>query len=145
MNVGLAVSLDDGSLLVPVLRDADEKTLLELSEEKRELVRRARARELRPGEMSGGTFTVSNLGMFGITHFQAIINPPESGILAVGAVLPRPAVRDGVLVEVPTLTLSLSADHRVYAGVAAARFLRDLKHRSSRSSGAGSASSRRGR
>ena len=129
VNVGIAVSLDDGSLLVPVIRDADRKTLRQLSDEFRELVARARARELRPEEMSGGTFTITNLGMFGVTHFQAIINPPESGILAVGGITQRPVVRDGALDEVPTLSLSLSADHRVYAGVAAARFLGEVKSR----------------
>lgn len=128
VNIGLAVSVEDG-LVVPVIRDADQKTLPDLSDEIREVVRQARARELRPEQMSGGTFTISNLGMFGVTQFQAIINPPESGILAIGAIVKRPALLGGTLIEVPMLSLSLSADHRVYAGVAAARFLGELKKR----------------
>jgi pyruvate dehydrogenase E2 component (dihydrolipoamide acetyltransferase) len=127
VNLGIAVSLENGDLIVPVVADADRKSLPELAAAIRDVVERTRSGGLSAGETSGGTFTITNLGMYGVGHFHAIINPPESGILAVGAVTPTPAFVAGSLVEVQRVSLSLSADHRVYAGVAAARFLADLR------------------
>jgi len=129
VNLGIAVSLENGDLLVPVVAGAEEKTLLELAAAIHGVSDRARGGHLTPAEASGGTFTITNLGIHGVVHFHAIINPPESGILAIGAVVPVPAIVEGALVEVPRFSLSLSADHRVYAGVAAARFLGDVKVR----------------
>ena len=129
VNLGIAVSLEDGDLIVPVVAGAEALSLPELATAIRELVERTRGRRLTAAESTGATFTITNLGMHGVGHFHAIINPPESGILAIGAIAPVPAVVDGALVEVPRFSLSLSADHRVYAGVAAARFLGDVKVR----------------
>jgi|NGEPerStandDraft_6_1074524.scaffolds.fasta_scaffold47753_3 pyruvate dehydrogenase E2 component (dihydrolipoamide acetyltransferase) len=126
INVGVAVALD-GGLIVPVLRDADTKTVTVLAAESRELSTRARAGKLQPEEFRGGTFTVSNLGMFGIEQFTAIINPPEAAILAVGSIRDEPVVRAGAVVPGKVCTLTLSSDHRVVDGAIAARFLADLK------------------
>lgn len=125
INVGVAVALDDG-LIVPVVTDADRKTLSEISVETVALADRARAGQLKPPEFTGGTFTVSNLGMFGIDQFTAVINPPEAAILAVGAAKAQPVVRDGHLVSVPMMTMTLTVDHRVVDGATAAAFLRDV-------------------
>lgn len=125
VNVGIAVATDAG-LLVPVIRNADRKDLAAISLEAVELAGKARDGKLSPDEMSGGTFSVSNLGMFGIDQFTAMINPPEAAILAVGATSPVPMLRDGHLVEVPKLKLTLTVDHRVMDGAVAAGFLRDL-------------------
>jgi pyruvate dehydrogenase E2 component (dihydrolipoamide acetyltransferase) len=129
VNLGLAVSLENGDLIVPVLAGAEALSLGEVATAIRDLAERTRAGHLAAAETAGGTFTITNLGMYGVGHFHAIINPPESGILAIGAVSPTPAVVEGRLVEIPRFSLSLSADHRVYAGVAAARFLGDLRNR----------------
>lgn len=126
IHVGVAVAIEDG-LIVPVVRDADRKSLGEIATESRALAERARAGRLTPDEFSGGTFTISNLGMYGIDHFTAVINPPEAAILAVGAATDEPVVRDGQLVARPTIKLTLSIDHRVVDGATAAVFLRDLK------------------
>jgi pyruvate dehydrogenase E2 component (dihydrolipoamide acetyltransferase) len=126
INIGVAVSLENG-LIVPVVRDADRKTLSEIAAEIRALATRAREGKLQPPEFTGGTFTISNLGMFGIDQFTAVINPPEAAILAVGAATEEPAVRDGRLVTVPKITLTLTVDHRVLDGASAAAFMRDLK------------------
>ncbi len=125
VNVGIAVATDSG-LLVPVIRNADQKDLAAISRETVALAAKARDGKLSPDEMSGGTFSVSNLGMFGIDQFTAMINPPEAGILAVGATNPVPMLRDGELVEVPKLKITLTVDHRVMDGAVAAGFLRDL-------------------
>jgi pyruvate dehydrogenase E2 component (dihydrolipoamide acetyltransferase) len=125
INIGIAVSLEDG-LIVPVIVDADRKSLSEIGTEARELAERARAGKLKPQEFSGGTFTVSNLGMFGIDQFTAVINPPEAAILAVGAARDDPVLRDGQLVNVPRLTVTLTVDHRVLDGASGAAFVRDL-------------------
>ncbi|HET6911241.1 MAG TPA: dihydrolipoamide acetyltransferase family protein [Mycobacteriales bacterium] len=125
INVGVAVALDD-SLIVPVIRDADRKRLSEIAAEAHALAERARAGKLTPDEFSHGTFTVSNLGMFGIDHFTAVINPPEAAILAVGAAREQAVVRNGQLVVGTTMKLTLSIDHRVLDGATAAAFLRDL-------------------
>lgn len=126
VNVGIAVSLDDG-LIVPVVVDADRKSLNEIATESRALAERARAGKLKPNEFSGGTFTISNLGMFGIDQFTAVINPPEAAILAVGAARQEPVMRDGTLVTIPKLAITLTVDHRVLDGATAAAFMRDLK------------------
>ena len=126
VHVGIAVAIQ-GGLIVPVVRDADRKSLGEVAREAHGLVDKARAGKLTPDEFSGGTFTISNLGMFGIDHFTAIINSPEAAILAVGATTPEPAVRDGQVIVRQTMKLTLSIDHRVLDGATAARFLQQLK------------------
>ena len=125
VNVGVAVATDDG-LLVPVVTDADQKSLGAIATETRALAGLARTGGLSLAQMSGGTFTISNLGMFGIDSFTAVLNPPEAGILAIGAASDVPAVRNGVLVTVPTVKITLTVDHRVLDGAVAAAFLRDL-------------------
>lgn len=126
VNVGVAVSLDEG-LIVPVLRNANQKSLSVLGQETRELAGRARKGQLKPEEYSGGTFTVSNLGMYEITHFQAIINPPEAAIVAVGAIRETPIVENGQVVPGKQMYLTLSADHRIVDGAVGARFLQEVK------------------
>ena len=124
-HIGIAVALDEG-LIVPVIHDADHKTLSQISREARDLAERARAGRLSLDEITGGTFTISNLGMYGIDQFTAVINPPEAAILAVGAATPGPTVRDGQLTVATTMTLTLSIDHRVLDGATGAQFLADL-------------------
>jgi pyruvate dehydrogenase E2 component (dihydrolipoamide acetyltransferase) len=125
VNVGVAVATED-ALIVPVIHGADRLELRELAERRRELVARARERTLRPDDVAGGTFTISNLGMFGVDAFQAIVNTPQAAILAVGRILDRVVAVDGAPVVRPTLTLTLSFDHRVVDGAAGARFLDTL-------------------
>ncbi|HET8906575.1 MAG TPA: dihydrolipoamide acetyltransferase family protein [Ktedonobacterales bacterium] len=126
INVGVAVALDTG-LIVPVVRDADKRGVLDIARESRRLVEAARAGKLKPDEFSGGTFTVSNLGMFDVESFTAVINPPESAILAVGAIVPTPVVRDGQVVVRDLMKVTLSVDHRALDGAIAARFLQEFK------------------
>jgi pyruvate dehydrogenase E2 component (dihydrolipoamide acetyltransferase) len=117
----------DGGLVVPVVRDADQKSLTQVAREAGELIGRARAGKLAGDDVGGGTFTVSNLGMFGIEQFTAVINPPEAAILAVGAALPEPvATDDGVEVR-RRMRLTLSIDHRALDGATGAAFLQRLK------------------
>lgn len=126
VNLGMAVAVDDG-LVVPVIRNADKLPLEELALRSRELATQAQNRRLTPANYQGGTFTVSNLGMFGVDSFTAIINPPQSGILAVGRVAPR-VVPDGDDITVRSMmTMTLSADHRVVDGAIGARFLQRVK------------------
>ncbi|MBO0871877.1 MAG: 2-oxo acid dehydrogenase subunit E2 [Pseudonocardia sp.] len=125
IHVGIAVALDDG-LIVPVIHDADRKSLTQVSREAHELAERARAGRLSLDEITGGTFTISNLGMYGIDQFTAVINPPEAAILAVGAATETPIVRDGQLTVGTTMNLTLSIDHRVLDGATGSRFLADL-------------------
>jgi len=125
-HIGFAVALPDG-LLVPVIRDCQAKSVRQISREAASLAQRARAGALTPAEYSGGTFTVSNLGMYGITLFQAVINPPEAAILAVGAVRDEPVVREGQIVPGKRMALTLSVDHRVVDGAQAAQFLGTVK------------------
>ncbi|MDA0566796.1 2-oxo acid dehydrogenase subunit E2 [Streptomonospora sp. S1-112] len=125
INVGVAVAVDAG-LLVPVLHDADKTPLSEIATRTRELAGKARDGKLKPQEMSGGTFSVSNLGMFGMDSFSAVINPPEAAILAVGAMRQQPVVRDGEIVARNTIALELSVDHRAVDGAVGAAFLKDL-------------------
>jgi pyruvate dehydrogenase E2 component (dihydrolipoamide acetyltransferase) len=126
INIGIAVALEEG-LVVPVIRNADRLSLAELAKQSRDLAEKAQKKKLFPADYEGGTFTVSNLGMFGIDNFIAIINPPQCAILAVGQVAPRVVPHgEGIAVR-PMMTMSLSADHRVVDGAIAARFLRDVK------------------
>lgn len=124
-NIGVAVALP-GGLVVPVLREADRKDLLTLGQEMRTLAARARANKLIPDDYRGATFTVSNLGMFGVREFVAILNPPQAGILALGQAAPRPVVRSNELSIATVMTATLSADHRVVDGVNGAQFLQAL-------------------
>ncbi len=126
VHLGVMVALPDG-LVVPVLRDADRLPLLALSKEAHRLAEDARQRRLRQEEFSGATFSVSNLGMYEITNFSAIINAPQAGILAVGRIQDRAVVRDGEVVARPIMTLTVSVDHRVTDGVGAAAFLVETK------------------
>jgi pyruvate dehydrogenase E2 component (dihydrolipoamide acetyltransferase) len=125
-HIGLAVALDEG-LITPVLRDCDRKPLFQIATETRDLVERTRGRKLKGQELSGATFSVSNLGMFPVEEFSAIINPPEGAILAVGAILDKPVVVEGQLAVGKRMRVTLSCDHRVMDGAMAARFLADLK------------------
>jgi pyruvate dehydrogenase E2 component (dihydrolipoamide acetyltransferase) len=122
INVGVAVATKD-SLIVPTVVDADGKSLLEISREVRRLAARVRSGEVTPAELSGGTFTVSNLGMYGVSSFHAIINPPQAAILAVGEVRETPVVRDGQIVPGHRMTIALTCDHRILYGAPAAEFL----------------------
>jgi pyruvate dehydrogenase E2 component (dihydrolipoamide acetyltransferase) len=126
INIGMAVALEDG-LVVPVIRNADQLSLSELARQTQELAKKAQAKKLFPLDYEGGTFTVSNLGMLGVDHFTAIINPPQCAILAVGRVAPR-VVTDGDGIEIRSMmTATLSADHRIVDGAIAARFLQRVK------------------
>ncbi len=125
-NIGIAVALDEG-LIVPVIRHADQKTLVEIATESQDLATRARAGRLLQAEIEGGTFTVSNLGMMGVTRFLAIINPPEPAILAVGATVETPVVRNGEVVVRPIMTVTLSCDHRATSGAGGAALLQSFK------------------
>jgi pyruvate dehydrogenase E2 component (dihydrolipoyllysine-residue acetyltransferase) len=125
-NIGIAVALDDG-LIVPVVAAADTKSVREISAETRDLAARAREGKLKQREIEGGTFTVSNLGMFGVANFEAIINPPESAILAVGETVPRPVVADGEIVVRQMMRVTLSCDHRACSGADGAKLLQTVK------------------
>ena len=126
IHIGMAVAVEDG-LITPVIRDADRKSLAEIGAEARELAQRARNRRLKPDEYTGATFSVSNLGMFDIDQFTAVINPPEAGIVAVGSVVERAVIVDGAVVGRRRLRLTMSCDHRVIDGATGAQFLKTLK------------------
>ncbi len=126
VHIGIAVALDQG-LIVPVLHHADQRGVLDIARETQRLAEAARNGKLRPEELSGGTFTISNLGMFDVESFTAVINPPESAILAVGSITPTPVVVDGQVVVRDRMKVTLSSDHRVLDGVTAARFLQEVK------------------
>lgn len=126
VHIGVAVAIDEG-LITPVIRDVEKKGLREISAETKELATRARQRKLKPEEYAGSTFTVSNLGMFGVDEFTAIINPPEAAILAVGSIVEKPVVEDGQIVIGKRMRMTLSSDHRVVDGVLAAQFMQTLK------------------
>ncbi|HET8910359.1 MAG TPA: dihydrolipoamide acetyltransferase family protein [Ktedonobacteraceae bacterium] len=126
VHIGVAVALEQG-LIVPVLRNADQRGILDIARESQRLVEAARTGKLRPEEFSGGTFTVSNLGMFDVESFTAVINPPESAILAIGSITPTPAVVDGQVVVRDRMKVTLSSDHRAIDGALAARFLQEIK------------------
>jgi len=126
VNVGVAVAAED-TLTVPTVFDADEKSLGEIARETRALADRVRAGAITPPELGGGTFSVSNLGMYGVASFTAIVNPPQAAILSVGSVQPRAIVRDGELLARHTMTLTLACDHRILYGADAARFLARIR------------------
>jgi pyruvate dehydrogenase E2 component (dihydrolipoamide acetyltransferase) len=126
INVGVAVAAQE-ALVVPTVFDADRKSLGEIARDTRTVAERVRANAVTPPELSGGTFTVSNLGMFGVTEFSAVINPPQAAILAVGKMEPRAVVRDGEIVARNIMTLTLVCDHRILYGADAAEFLARIK------------------
>jgi len=126
VHLGMAVAIEDG-LITPVLRHADRRSLTEIGAEARELAQRARERRLKPEEYTGSTFSVSNLGMFDIDEFTAVINPPEAGIVAVGAIVPKAVAVDGAVVVRRRVRLTMSCDHRVIDGATGAAFLKTLK------------------
>jgi pyruvate dehydrogenase E2 component (dihydrolipoamide acetyltransferase) len=126
IHVSMAVAVDEG-LITPVIRYADLKTLRDIAAESHELASRARERRLRPEEYTGGTFSVSNLGMLDIDEFTAVINPPEAGILAVGRIAERPVAHDGAITVRRRMRLTMSCDHRVIDGATGAQFLKTLK------------------
>jgi len=126
VHLGMAVAVEDG-LITPVVRNANTRSLREISALTRDLAARARERKLKPEEYTGSTFSVSNLGMFDIEHFTAIINPPEGGILAVGSIAPVPAVVDGEVRVRRRMRMTMSCDHRVIDGATGAQFLKTLK------------------
>jgi pyruvate dehydrogenase E2 component (dihydrolipoamide acetyltransferase) len=125
-DVGVAVAIEDG-LITPVVRSADQKSLSEIAAEVRELAERARSRKLKPEEYTGASFSISNLGMFGIDEFTAVINPPEGAILAVGSMSPKPVVRDNEIVIRQMMRVTMSCDHRVIDGATGAKFLQTFK------------------
>ena len=125
-DIGVAVAIEDG-LITPVVRAADQKSLSEIAAEVRELAERARSRRLKPEEYTGATFSVSNLGMFGIDEFTAVINPPEGAILAIGAMTAKPVVRDNEIVVRQIMRVTMSCDHRVIDGATGAKFLQTFK------------------
>lgn len=125
-HVAFAVAIDDG-LITPVIRDAHAKTVFQIAAEAKPLGQRAKAKKLKPDEFTGGTFCVSNLGMMGVHRFSAIINPPNAAILAVGATVAKPVVREGRVVAGQTMSLTLSCDHRVVDGALGAQFLAALR------------------
>ena len=127
VHLGIAVALDEGGLITPVIRDAHAKSVAMLAEESRTLAEQARARKLKPAQYEGGTFTVSNLGMFGVREFAAIINPPQAAILAVGTVEKRAVVVNDALQVGTRMTVTLSGDHRAIDGASGARFLKTLR------------------
>jgi pyruvate dehydrogenase E2 component (dihydrolipoamide acetyltransferase) len=126
VNIGVAVAVEDG-LVVPVLNFTDQMTLSQIGAGVRDLAGRAKSKKLLPTEMEGSTFTISNLGMFGITEFNSIINQPNSAILSVGAIVEKPVVKDGQIVVGNTMMLSLACDHRTIDGATGAQFLQTLK------------------
>ncbi len=126
VHIGMAVALEQG-LIVPVIRNAEQRSVLAIARESQRLAELARTGKLRPEDFSGGTFTVSNLGMFDVDSFTAVINPPESAILAVGSITPTPVVVDGQVVVRDRMKVTLSSDHRAIDGAIAARFLQEVR------------------
>ena len=126
VNVGVAVAVEEG-LLVPVVRYTDTKTLSEISKEVKAFAQGAKDKKLQPADWEGSTFTISNLGMFGIDEFTAIINTPDACILAVGGIQQVPVVKEGQIVPGNVMKLTLSCDHRVVDGASGAAFLQSLK------------------
>jgi pyruvate dehydrogenase E2 component (dihydrolipoamide acetyltransferase) len=126
VHIGIAVATERG-LIVPVIRNVDQKALSQIAQEARDLAERAQAGKLQPNDYIGGTFTVSNLGMFGVEQFNAVINPPEAAILAVGAIVKEPADYQGEIALRDRMRLTLSVDHRALDGATGARYLQALK------------------
>lgn len=127
VNVGVAVAVEDG-LVVPVIRFTDQKSMTQIGAEVKDMAVRAKTKKLTPAEMEGSTFTVSNLGMFGISEFTSIINQPNSAILSVGAIIQKPVVKNGQIVVGNTMKVTLACDHRTVDGATGAAFLQTLKH-----------------
>ncbi len=127
IDIGLVTAVE-GGLIVPVIRQADKKSLAEIAQTRAELAQKARDRKITKKEMTGSTFTISNLGMFGVDQFSAILQPPEAAILAVSRIADKAVVRDGQIVIRPMMTLTLSIDHRVLDGIIGAQFLQNLKN-----------------
>jgi pyruvate dehydrogenase E2 component (dihydrolipoamide acetyltransferase) len=125
VNIALAIAVEDG-VIAPVIPGADTASLTDIAARRNDLALRARAGRLRPADLAGGTFAISNLGMFGVDAFSAIIMPPQAAILAIGQIADRAVVVDGEIAIRPMLTMTLSSDHRVLDGAKAAAFLRDL-------------------
>ena len=126
INIGVAVAVEDG-LLVPVVRFADTKSLSQIAAEVKDLAQKAKNKKLQPADWEGSTFTISNLGMFGIEEFTAIINPPDACILAISAIQQIPVVKNGVVVPGNVMKVTLSCDHRVVDGATGSAFLQTLK------------------
>ncbi len=126
VNVGVAVAAED-ALVVPTVFDADKKGLRQIASDTRELASRVREGKVTPPELSGGTFTVSNLGMFGVSNFSAVINSPQAGILAVGEIVEKPVVRDGEITSAHLMGVTLACDHRILYGADGARFLARIR------------------
>ena len=126
VHIGMAVAVEDG-LITPVIRNAERKSLADIGREAKELAEKARSRRLQPSEYTGSTFSVSNLGMFDIDQFTAVINPPEAGIIAVGSIVQKPVVVDGQLTARRRMRITMSCDHRVIDGATGAAFLKTLK------------------
>ena len=126
INIGVAVAVDEG-LLVPVVRFADGKTLTQINSEVRDFANRAREKKLQPEDWAGNTFTISNLGMFGIDEFTAIINPPDACIMAVGTIVQKPVVKNGQIVIGNTMKVTMSCDHRVVDGAVGSAFLQTFR------------------
>jgi pyruvate dehydrogenase E2 component (dihydrolipoamide acetyltransferase) len=126
VHIGVAVAVDEG-LLVPVVRFADSKTLRDINAEVKTLAQKAKDKKLQPAEWEGNTFTISNLGMFGIEEFTAIINPPDACILAIGTIVQKPVVKNNIVVPGNTMKVTMSCDHRVVDGVTGSEFLRTFK------------------
>jgi pyruvate dehydrogenase E2 component (dihydrolipoyllysine-residue acetyltransferase) len=127
IHLSIAVAIEGGGLITPVVRDCNYKTLQQISAESKDLIARARTRKLKPEEYTGGTFSVSNLGMMGIVEFSAVINPPEGAILAIGSVEEKPVVENGQITVGYRCRMTLSCDHRVVDGATGARFLQTLQ------------------
>jgi pyruvate dehydrogenase E2 component (dihydrolipoamide acetyltransferase) len=126
VHIGMAVAIEEG-LITPVIRHADRKALRAIAAESRALAERARARKLAPEEYTGSTFSISNLGMLDIAEFTAVINPPEAGILAVGAITPTPVAHDGAVSVRRRMRVTMSCDHRIIDGATGARFLQTVR------------------
>ena len=126
VHIGVAVGIEDG-LVVPVIKNADKESLHSINSKVRDYAVRAKSKKLRPDEIEGSTFTISNLGMFGITEFTSIINQPNSAILSVGAIVQKPVVKGGAVVVGNTMKVTLACDHRTVDGATAAAFLQTLQ------------------
>ena len=126
IDISVAVAVPDG-LVTPVVRNADQKSVVAIAREVRDLAARARAKKLKPEEMTEGTFSISNLGMFGIDAFSAVINPPEGAILAIGQARDEAVIKDGAVVPGKKMSMTLSCDHRVIDGAVGAAFLAELR------------------
>lgn len=126
IDISIAIAIPDG-LITPIIKNADRKSFAEISSEIKDLANKAKSMQLKPHEFMGGSFTISNLGMYGIKEFQAIINPPQAAILSVGASYSRAVVKDGVVRSATIMTVSISCDHRVIDGAIAAEFMQQFK------------------